>query len=233
MQITQWADRVKSLPSYLSKETNPYSLPVILKIDPDVVLTHEQVLEATVQTFAHFFNNDNVASEDSHWFEPLNIWMQGRIRKVSRRAKPGPWYKIRQELKHYYHQHNNVEMIILPPHPLDEIPLMVKKLQVSGLDLEQTKQFNSPIQENMPIFNIATNPNIVMTTGKSIAQVAHATQVNILTSKPEMLKAWVANKYATQFTNWNSPMLLNSIEIQDAGFTEIEPGTLTVKANLC
>lgn len=234
MEITRWAERsFHSNPYLVADDNNPYSLPIILHVNPELELTHESVLEATVATFAHFFNDEAVAEEDE-WMSPIQVWLEGRIRKVARRAKTSQWAKIRLEYLHYYHQHNGVEMLVLPPHPIDSPLPLVKKLQVSGLDCPR-KELNVFEKEHVlqPILRVSTNPEVVMSTGKSIAQVAHATQLTIFSEDKTILEDWVENNYATQFVPWNALTESNNItEVHDAGLTEVEAGTLTVKASL-
>lgn len=231
MYISNWVNNVDDSLHYLRDEVEPYSLPVILHTPADDVLTHEQVLEATVAAFINFFDSEMV-SADLVWVDSLKTWMQGRIRKVVRRAKTSAFVKVKEELTHFYFNHNGVEILILPPHPVSQPPLLVKRLQVSGLDLP-SKGFSSLEEVNSGLL-LAVNPDLSMSTGKMLAQVGHAVQLSVLYSTVDNLVRWHDNGFPFQFVDWPDERLQakNIIEVYDAGFTEVEAGSLTVKAVL-
>ena len=225
MSILDWSHKGSTIPHYLRDEEEAYSLPIILRLEKGGDSpSHEKVLEATAYAIAQLFDDERTVS-DPVWKDSLETWMRGRIRKVARRARTSAWDKVK-ESENVYINFNNVEICILPPHPVDTTPDVIRKLQVAGLDLPSEPQANP--EANLLL---AVNPFITMTTGKSMAQIGHATQLAIFNSSEDVLARWKADNFATSFTAWDSFPEWTA-EIQDAGFTEVEPGTFTTRSIL-
>lgn len=226
MSISTWSNYISQIPHYLRDEEEPYSLPLILRLEKgDNAPTHGEALFAVVQGIAEMFDMDR-ESVDPIW-NNIDLWMQGRIRKVARRARGNAWEKVKAS-ESIYVKFGNAELCILPPHKLAETPLVIKSLQVAGLDLDrETVQVNNDSAKLL----ISINPDIQMTTGKSMAQIGHATQLAIFNSSADTLQAWKTDGYSTAFTSWSGHDEWTA-EVQDAGFTEVEPGTVTTRSIL-
>lgn len=228
MSILNWSNH-SSVPHYLRDEEHPESLPLILRLekDPTMQPTHEEALLATSKAIVELFNDPRASSSDE-WLPYLESWMSGRIRKVSRRARGSAWDKV-QELEGITVTFGNAEVRVLLPHPLDKPPLEIKKLQVAGLDLprDPNYDFNSP---SKGLFT-SINPDIKMTTGKSMAQIGHATQLAIFNSTEEEVRSWDDKGQEVHLGEWLSPVRWQA-EIQDAGFTEVAPGTVTARGRI-
>ena len=225
MSISDWSNKISTIPHYLRDEAEPYSLPLVLRLEKSGDLpTHEEALLAVVQGIAELFDKDR-ATGDPIW-NNLELWMQGRIRKVARRARAAAWEKVKDS-ESIYVKVGNAELCILPPHKLAEVSPVIKSLQVSGLDLPREAAANNTNAKLL----IAVNPDVQMTTGKSMAQVGHAAQLAILNSSAPNLEAWKADSFSAGFTAWDSFSDWTA-EVQDAGFTEIAPGTFTTRSIL-
>jgi hypothetical protein len=225
MSISTWSNYLSHIPHYLRDEEEPYSLPLILRLEKgDNAPTHEEALLAVVQGIAEMFDMDRSAS-DPIW-DSIELWMQGRIRKVARRARGSAWDKVKAS-ESLYIKYGNAELCILPPHKLADTPVVIKSLQVAGLDLPR----EADNKAQAPKLLISINPDIQMTTGKSMAQVGHATQLAIFNSEADTLQAWKTDGYSAGFTTWDAYSKWTA-EIQDAGFTEVEPGTITIRSIL-
>ena len=225
MSISDWSDKISTLPHYLRDEAEPYSLPLVLRVEKTGDLpTHEEALLAVIHGIAELFDKDRTLG-DPIW-NNLELWMQGRIRKVARRARGAAWEKVKDS-ESVYVKVGNAELCILPPHKLAEVPAVIKSLQVSGLDLPRGATFNNSEAKLL----VAVNPDVQMTTGKSMAQVGHAAQLAILNSSASTLEEWKADSFSAGFTPWGSFSEWTA-EVQDAGFTEIAPGTFTTRSIL-
>ena len=225
MSISTWSNHISQIPHYLRDEEEPYSLPLILRLEKnDNTPNHEEALLAVVQGIAEMFDMDRSAS-DPIW-DNIELWMQGRIRKVARRARGTAWDKVKDS-ESIYVKYGNAELCILPPHKLAETPAVIKSLQVAGLDLphENVKKVQSPK------LLLSINPDVQMTTGKSMAQVGHATQLAIFNSDADTLNAWKRDNFSAGFTTWDAYSSWTA-EVQDAGFTEVEPGSITFRSIL-
>jgi peptidyl-tRNA hydrolase len=226
MSISQWSN-VTSIPPYLRDETNPYSLPLILRLEKDVETqpSHEEALLATVSGIITLFDDPRSQSE---WKEPINNWINGRIRKVARRARGVAWDKV-QDLPGVTVTVGKAQLRVLLPHPVEETPTDVKKLQVAGLDLPKSGLVPT-IDADIKL-SVSLNPDISMTTGKSMAQIGHATQLAIFQSSTEQVEAWASLGSAYTLVGWDAFEFWTA-EVQDAGFTEVAPGTYTSRGTI-
>lgn len=224
MSVTKWAN-FKSLHDISFDEAEPYAMPIIVRVEktPDLIPSHEDTQLAVARAIALFFDSTKII-DGGEWKPQVDKWLEGRIRKVARRARGKEWEDVKK-LDHIYASHGKAEAIILPPHPNFQPPAEIKKLQVSGLDLASDLQEHN-IHAGL---EFAVNPDIVMSTGKSLAQIAHAVQLGIFNSDEETLASWRSNNMPISICRWDEHDVWTA-EIRDAGFTEIPPNSLTVKS---
>lgn len=226
MSILHWAD-YRSPRKYFDNETNPYAMPVIVRVEKDgSAPCHEEVLIAVGRAVGLFFDDARNAP-GGWWREQTLTWLEGRIRKVVRRARGNEWLQLLQT-EHVYSSYGKAEIVILPPHPVDNVPPMVKKLQVSGLDLPK----NDTIAGALAGLQVSINDKLGMTTGKAAAQIGHAVQIAIFHSDRDVLISWRDNNFPVGLCSWEMYEDRWSSVIHDAGFTEIPSGSLTSKARL-
>ncbi len=239
MALINWANTVSALPPIDREEDLPYSLPVVLRLEKNVdPPTHEQALLAAIRLITEIFDNEKSVS-DPIWSTNLRLWLEGRIRKVVRRARGSAWEKLRNT-NEIYINYNGVEILSLPPHPVTETPDVLRNLQVSGLDLLRMDQANHYDLTQKPNLFVTVNDKVAMSTGKAMAQVGHAAQLAIMSNNAQSLIDWKNANFPVSLieTNWlnhtTSGLFVgkNFISIQDAGFTEIEPGTVTTESFL-
>ena len=206
-------------------ETDPWSLPIILHTPRDVEITHEDAILAAARGVALLLSDERTAP-DGEWHEALEGWMFGRIRKVVRRARTQKWQAIR-ELPGVDSVYGNAFVRILLPHRVSSTPPEVACLQVSGLDLPR-HEIPSHGPGEFDLY-IALNPNVDMSTGKSMAQAGHIAHLATLTQDVTSLGDWMDNGLGTYLAHWNDGPW--AVEVQDAGFTEVIPGTTTAKGD--
>lgn len=215
-----WVEN-ESLPHYLRDETEPYCLPIVVRVEKGSTYSEGDVFSAVSEGVIQMM-------DDPEWGGVLNLWMNGRIRKVVRRARGAAWERVLGS-SHKLVKVGGVELVILPPHPLAEIPDEVRKLQVQGIDFNRLVFSDIPHPNNSLV--IAVNDELGMSTGKAVAQVGHAVQIFVLNSSVEILKAWENNNFNVVFERWDmSPVTENMVIVEDAGFTEVKAGTVTVRA---
>jgi peptidyl-tRNA hydrolase len=155
------------------------------------------------------------------WEEPLRLWIDGRIRKIARRARGAHWAAV-QELPGITVTVDGASARALVPGPVDAVPKIVSRLQIGGTELP----FDEPGPASSPV--IALNPAVEMTVGKAAAQVGHASMLLAAA------RGWTS---APRFSVRRSEALWESlgarsdaIAVRDAGFTEVDPGTETCRA---
>jgi Peptidyl-tRNA hydrolase PTH2 len=136
----------------------------------------------------------------------------------------------------------------LLPHPVAAAPPEVRKLQVEGIELDADVEralasFPLVVPESVPVLAIVMAPGLDMSTGKACAQVGHAAQLGLLQLEELLVLAWMAADFplrVVEATRDQWAWLLGTgggvggevdlAVVQDAGYTEVEPGTMTCAA---
>jgi peptidyl-tRNA hydrolase len=201
---------------------------MVLRVEKVNPPTHLEAVLTVAEAIAHLYE-DSITVSDKVWVDAIEAWSRGRIRKIARRARANAWEVAKTTPHAFLYEKDfagkKVEVLLFPPHPVSEVPDTIRKLQVAGLDLEKV-EVPKLVKSGL---NIAFTPLVDMTTGKALAQVGHAVQLAILNSTVEQVKTWRDQGMPIAIVDWGS--LPNaSVEVQDAGFTEVPPGTTTVKA---
>lgn len=154
-------------------------------------------------------------------------WLSARFTKTVRRARPRDYDKILLAMEALGYpfsdfSHMGVRVAAFAPLAYEDFPKVLARTQVAGTDYPRTYRWGSVTDEGPVVF---INPAIHMTTGKTAAQVAHG------------VFAWKL-RYPDAFEDLPEFSIVEpedfydidaEIEITDAGFTEIDPGTITVK----
>lgn len=183
-------------------------LHVIVRHHDDV--THEGLLDDVLKAFVGFVGK---ALADSSARSVFLEWSTPEMRKVVRRAKGSAWERASREA---FYCTENVAFFL--PTLLSEIPPVVKRLQVSGTDYPRSGLYHV----NDTGLCVSVNPSVVMSTGKTAAQVLHAVHMRIISlGFPDDVSSWVP-VLGDEFA------LSADIIVRDAGHTEVESGTVTV-----
>ena len=175
---------------------------------------------------------DERSAGDGEWAAAMRDWQDARIRKVVRRARGAEWRRA-SALAGITVTGTTAVVRVFPPVPLDEVPKDLAKLQVTGTDLEDPEPPGEP-EPGTPVLWV--NPQLEMSTGKTMAQVGHAAHLAWLDLPAAARKTWqsadfpVAVRTAT-VPHWSALLRTGLPVVQDAGFTEVEPGSCTVIAD--
>lgn len=195
--------------------------PIILLVDREEPASEQHGIAAAALASAQAFLRDP-ANPD--WQQ----WAQGAFAKSVRRADAKMFAKVLAA----YPDHapsivGEAQAVGLPPMPAAELPKLLSKLQVSGTQLPG----GAPLPEQ-PL-TIVLNASLEMSTGKAAAQAAHALLAWVLESKPAAVEAWAANGFPVGIAELPAKEFRKGARksagpvIQDAGRTEIEPGSTT------
>jgi peptidyl-tRNA hydrolase len=217
-----------------------WAMPLVLRMEKSAPPSRTPLLEAAARAALAVCLHDD-ARPGGPWHEPLMTWTSGHIRKVARRARGAHWRAV-QELPGVTMEVDGARVRALLPCRVGDLPREVSRLQISGSDVPDDEP--GPAPDDRPV--LLLNPHAAMSAGKAAAQVGHATMMLASLLGRSELDAWAAEEYrcsvrvaepdawdrATQALTrpdaaWAERGL---VAVRDAGFTEVEPGTVTVVA---
>ena len=157
---------------------------------------------------------------------PWDAWFAETITKSVRRAKPSQMDALHSLVLAPAGADVTVgtsRAIAWSPVAYDELAKPLSRLQVSGTDLPRTPPTPSERPASVNLFILAD-----MSTGKAAAQAAHALFGWFLTGGTGVNQVSVELATAAELEHLTT--VLGAVVIRDAGFTEVEPDTLTAVA---
>lgn len=172
----------------------------------------------------------------------MTTWQDDRIRKIVKRARGAEWRRTEALPGITVHgsgvgaeepETAAAEVRVFPPTAVDAVPAELANLQVSGTDFVDAEAL-PPVEPGVPVLWV--NPALEMSSGKAMAQCGHAAQLAWWDLPDEARKEWEATEFrlavrtATR-TRWTELLATSLPVVQDAGFTEIAPGSRTVIAD--
>jgi peptidyl-tRNA hydrolase len=204
-------------------------LPLVVRIERDEPPARTAALEAAA--IAVLSRLSDPRSLGGEWSDAVRDWEDHRIRKVVRRARGAPWRRA-EALAGLSIEHGGAQVRVFPPVPLDDWPRELAQLQVAGTDLDSDEPPAPPAGE--PVIWLA--PDQPMTAGKAMAQAGHAAQLGWWATDDARRAQWRAAGFPLAVRTAAPPTwaaLLGSglPLVQDAGFTEVEPGARTAVAD--
>ncbi|MFJ2739957.1 aminoacyl-tRNA hydrolase [Streptomyces sp. NPDC087440] len=212
-----------------------FVLPLVVHIEKTDPPTRTDALETAARAVLTILADERSLTEDGvegEWARVMRDWQDARIRKVVRRARGAEWRKA-CTLPGITVTGKAAEVRVFPPVPLDGWPKELAKLQVSGTDLDDPQDPDSP-DPGVPV--LWMSPDLDMSAGKAMAQAGHGAQL-----------AWwdLADADRTAWRDTGFPLSVRTASpqqwreltgsglpvVRDAGFTEIAPGSETVIAD--
>jgi peptidyl-tRNA hydrolase len=172
--------------------------------------------------------------EEPEWAEAIAGW-KVRPGKVTLRARGGQWDAVlRTEDFSYAGDLEGASVLALPPRRRSERSETLVKLQAMASELDDLREV-SEVDAEEGVLTYVVNPGIEMSTGKTMAQVAHAATMSAATGRVE---AWVAAGCPAEVVRPKDTKLFKQLcargdltaKVEDAGLTEVPPGTITVLA---
>jgi len=161
----------------------------------------------------------------------LEAW-RARPGKVVLRARGGQWDEVIRDHPHVLAgDPENEAVIALPPRRRSQRGPLLERMQA------MTSELAPPPSEARPepgTLTYLVNPRLEMSSGKTLAQVAHAA---VLAADTGELEPWVAAGCPARVVRppeqrfdglCSAPGL--AARVEDAGLTEVPPGTITVLA---
>ncbi|MCK0090991.1 peptidyl-tRNA hydrolase [Rhodococcus sp. F64268] len=216
------------------------AMPLVLHIPKAEPPARSALLEAVaVATVALCLDPRVGAGEDGgpgEWQDAFLAWNDARIRKVSRRARGAQWRAV-QEIDGVTVDRGGAQARALVPGPVGDLDPRIARLQIGGTDLPHDDPVDAPA--GVPVLWV--NAALGMTVGKAAAQVGHASMLLAGALDVDSARAWAATGFRCAVRDadpgrWSE--LAVGVEegagvaVRDAGFTEVEPGSMTVIATV-
>lgn len=195
--------------------------PIILRIDKEEPSSEDEGLSAVARAAVIAYLQD---PQNPDWQQ----WASQAFAKSVRRANPKMFAKVLEMFPgQMVSEVGKAQAVGLPPLPAADLPKLIAKLQVSGTQLPKADEvLDAKI-------SIVLNKSLDMSTGKAAAQAAHALFAWLTEAPAESVEAWLQShapvgirhlprKDFEQLSRQSAGPV-----IQDAGRTEIEPGSVT------
>jgi peptidyl-tRNA hydrolase len=169
---------------------------------------------------------------EPEWVEAIAAWKE-RPGKVTLRARGGQWTQVLQEEDFSYAGDlDGASVLALPPRRRSARSETLTKLQAMASELEGVPTIAEEPRANGGMTYVV-NPAIEMSTGKTMAQVAHAATMAAATNRYE---PWVEAGCPGRAVVPKAKALFDALcarddlagKVEDAGLTEVPPGTITV-----
>nr|WP_240393864.1 peptidyl-tRNA hydrolase [Corynebacterium lactis] len=217
-------------------EDVPWAMPIVLEIPKKAKPSRTALLEASAQAVVACCLDPRAADETSLYREGLVSWYGARIRKLSRRARGIAWERV-QLAPGVTATVSGASARALVPTPVEEVYPEVAKLQISGTDLpydapDATDPATAAGEDAASHPIIWVDRDLGMSVGKVAAQVGHGSMLYAATLSADAAWAWAQTGYDLEVREvprgqW-PPESERAVEVRDAGFTEIAPGSVTV-----
>ncbi|MFC5996430.1 peptidyl-tRNA hydrolase [Pseudonocardia hispaniensis] len=200
-------------------------MPMVLRIERDPPRRTPLLEAAAASALAVCL--DPRAQPNGPWHDAVADWVGGRIRKIARRARGTHWAAV-QDLPGVTVEVAGAQVRALVPGPVDDVPKTVSRLQIGGTDLPADEP--GPPPPGSPVLWL--NPAVTMTLGKAAAQVGHASMLyaaasGLTTVPPFAVRTATRPRWADLCAAVDRG---EAVAVRDAGFTEVDPGTLTCVA---
>jgi hypothetical protein len=219
-------------------DAEPWAMPLVVRVEKAAPPDHQHALYAATLGVVRLLAHPDSAP-GRPWHAPLARWMDGRIRKVVRRARGARWREV-EALPGVTVEVRGTQVRALLPHPVQQAPPEVARLQVSGLDLAadpERQVAQVPPVTSGPVLTILLAPGLRLSTGKACAQVGHAAQLALLQLDLDVVLAWAAADFPVRIVEATPRQWARVAEgdvaavvVRDAGYTEVAPGTRTCAA---
>ncbi|MFC4857974.1 peptidyl-tRNA hydrolase [Actinophytocola glycyrrhizae] len=217
------------------------AMPVVLRMERADPPSRTPLLEAAAAAAVAVCLDPRA---DDEWHEPLAAWVDVAIRKVARRARGAHWEAV-QSLPGVTITVDGAQVRALLPGRVAEMPKEVTRLQISGSEVPDDDP--GPVPDGVPVLWL--NPAVAMTAGKAAAQVGHASMLLAAALRADGQESyfddWKDFRCAVRTPSRQDWAALHPgddplgawrrrrvVAVRDAGFTEVDPGTVTVLAQL-
>lgn len=211
----------------------PWAMPLVVRVEK-ADRPSESAACAAAATAVVRLLTDERAAPGGPWSAAIERWLQGRIRKVARRARAHAW-EAAQEPDGVTAVVDGAEVRAYVPGPTDAIPLVLSRLQIRGLQLDDPDRVERVGGDGAGAVVVALAPLAGSTSGKKVAAAGHAGQLSLAAMDDERRHRWAQSGFAVSVIQppadgWPQLVAGAPVAVVDAGFTEVAPGTVTALA---
>jgi peptidyl-tRNA hydrolase len=175
--------------------------------------------------------------DDPEHAEAIAAW-RARPGKVTLRARGGQWDQVlQQESFTYAGELDGAAVLALVPQRRSTRSETLTRLQALASVLSPPPTVEAaPDPDPTGRITYVVNPSLTMSTGKTMAQIAHAATMSAATKR---LEPWVEHGCPGRVVVPTTRALFDTLctadatlsaKVEDAGLTEVPPGTITVLA---
>jgi len=211
----------------------PWAMQLVVRVEKAAPPTRTAVCAAAAIAVVRLLADDR-ALPGGEWHPRVRRWTDGAIRKHCRRARGVAWTRV-GALPGVTVSAAGAEVRALVPCALDEIPRDVAKLQLSGSELEDPDAVGAvdPVPCGPVVVSVCPEPFLPL--GKAAAACGHAAQLTAMRMPAPRLAAWSAAGFPVvvehpDVARWTRLRPHAGVEVVDAGFTVVAPGTSTALA---
>lgn len=202
---------------------SPWALQCVVKDTKE--FTALQLAHAMAVSVASFLETIVPDTERS---EAYQRWMNGRIRKILRRAKNAGWDAV-QEIDGETYEVDGVSIRVFTPMAMDELPRAISKCQVSHLTTLENEKATYGSED--PFLKIYVNRSLNMSAPKAAVAAAHVAQLMEMKLTDEDYEAWKNSGFALSVSSLGEVTdfveSVSTVAVHDAGLTEVVPGSIT------
>jgi peptidyl-tRNA hydrolase len=208
-----------------------YVLTLVVRVEKNARPGQTDALETAARAVLAMLADERSTGE-GEWAEAMTAWQDHQIRKIVKRARGAEWRRA-EGVPGITVLGETAEVRVFPPTAVDAVPLELANLQVSGTDFEDPDELPALVP-GVPVLWI--NPDLEMSSGKAMAQCGHAAQLAWWALSAAARKEWEAADFALAVRTaardqWTRLLQTGLPVVQDAGFTEVAPGSRTVIAD--
>jgi peptidyl-tRNA hydrolase len=222
------------------------AMQLILRLERDPVPLWSDALVAASRA-ATAVCLDPRSEPGGEWHDAVRDYLRAHIRKVTRRARAGQWDAV-DDLPGITVTVGTAQVRALLPGPVTDLDKRVSRLQVGGTDVPVDLAAGDPGKPVSGSLLLLVPEHLPMTAGKLMAQTGHAGMITaalLADSDLGALDRWISSGFPATIRRvaeapWEELKSIAGggsgwhhrvVAVRDAGFTEIDPGTITVIAD--
>ncbi|MGY1700895.1 hypothetical protein [Geodermatophilus sp. SYSU D00766] len=211
----------------------PWAVQLVARVERSAPPTRSAVCEAAAVAVVRLLADDR-AQPGGEWWPRVRRWTDGAIRKHCRRARGVAWQRV-AALPGVTVAARGAEVRALVPTALDALPPEVARLQLSGSEPDDPDACPAVDPEPGGAVVVSVCPEPFLPLGKAAAACGHAAQLTALRMPAGRLAAWSGAGFPVvvehpDVARWSRLRGRAPVEVVDAGFTVVAPGTSTALA---